>query len=473
MRNKIAKALGMLSEKMKVPEPMEPQPLQKSFITLSADASLPGEIKDRLFGGYIDQLRQFIVSIETPFVLSISGSWGRGKTFLVERTLSNESVQLDCAVVRIDAWEAPDNEPAMPHILAQIAEQLGVDAGVKKTLITAGTAVSWLGVASAKTSAWGIGILAMSSLLKKTVSTISDRSKNIKELREQFSRIVSTHLEKKKKAKLIVFIDNLDRCSPEQCIGFLDELAKFLKTKKCLFILALDEDIVDGAIHQRYGSNTTITAGNYLEKIIDLTISLPSPQTAGLIELLGDRFEEITSSPDLRADMRNALRQFEMTHSLMTSEIAKNPRKMLRILKRIGTYLHFDGIARLDKISIILPGILFMSIIKAYKPKLFDALLKNPQFGTELMLLQNVNKRLKINDLDIGAIESRGMQERKDVIAFQFQDHDFLDDPECYALMHALADDYSRRRELYKRSGGPDFVQAIQSLTAIVKAMRV
>lgn len=473
MRNKIAKALGLLSEKMKVPEPIKPQPLQKSFITLAADAALPGEIKDRLLGGYIDQLRQFIVSIETPFVLSISGSWGRGKTFLVERTLANESVQLDCAVVRIDAWEAPDNEPAMPHILAQIAEQLGIEAGAKKSLITAGTAVSWLGVASAKTTAWGIGILAMSAVLKKTVATISDRSKNIRELRIQFSRIISTYLEKNKRAKLIVFIDNLDRCSPEQCIGFLDQLAKFLKTKKCLFILALDEDIVDGAIRQRYGSNTTITAGSYLEKIIDLSISLPSPQTAGLIELLGDRFEEIASSPDLRADMRNALRQFEMTHSLMASEIAKNPRKMLRILKRIAAYLHFDGIARLEKINSMLPGILFMSIIKSHKPRLFDALLKNPQFGTELMLLKNVNARLKINTLDIGSIDTRGMQERKDVITSQFQDHDFLDDPECYALMYALAEDYSRRTEIYKQNGGPDFIQALRSLTSIVKAMKV
>lgn len=474
VRNKFADALDVLSDKIKVPAPQEPKPLPKSFIGLSSDPDMPTEIQDRLYGGYIGQLRQLVLSLKAPFVLSINGPWGRGKTFLIEHVLNHEAVFLEYEVVRIDAWEVPDSEPAMPYILAQIADQLGAADGEKKKLLTAGTAVAWFGTAVSGSHPFGLALLMASWLLKKAVSEISDRSKNINNLRQRFSAMVGKQLGENKKSTLIVFIDNLDRCSPEQCIGFLDQLAKFLKTKNCIFILALDEEVVDGAIQQRYGAETSITASGYLEKIIDLSLNPPIPQTAGLIDLLGDRFEQTTKSPELRADMRNALRQFEMANIAMTSEIAQNPRKMFRILKQLSAYLHFEGIARLDKLNHMLPGLLFMSIIKTYKPIFFEALLKNPQLGTDILLLQNIGSRVSMNGYDIGSLgQGKERQERKESVTLPFADKSFIDDPECAALIRTIADDFSRRKDVYRAAGAPEFQNAVLKLITTVQGMKI
>lgn len=473
LRNQFAKVLGNLSERIKVQEAQLSKPLPKSIVNLSTDPVSPAEIKDRLYGPYIDQLRQFILSLKAPFVLSINGTWGRGKTFLIEHVLKHEAVSLECALARIDAWEIPEGEPAMPHILAQIAEQLGAGERDKKTLIAAGTAVAWVGTTLAGTQPLGFLILALTAWLKRNVGSIAERSGKIKELRSRFGAMIGNHLAKNKKASLIVFIDNLDRCSPEQCIGFLDQLAKFLKTKDCIFILALDEEVVEGAIRLRYGAGSKVTANSYLEKIIDLSLTPPAPQPTGLLELLGDRFDQFTMSPDLRADMRNALNQLAMAHSLMVSEFAKNPRKMFRILKRIAAFFHFNGVSRLEKLEHMIPGILLMCIIKAYKPLLFDALRRNPQTSTEMILLQNVGRQVVSNGYNIGNITPGDRNARKDNIRFPFRDPSFIDDPECISLLNSLLDDFSRRRDIYKSAGANEFHEAILKLGEIVETMKV
>ena len=471
MRNKIANVLHAVGDVMQVPEQAESKTLKKSFIALDSDPTKATTIKDQLHGEYIDKLRQFILSVKTPFVLSINGSWGRGKTFLIEHVLNNEMLLREYGVVRIDAWEVPESQPSMPYILAQIAEQLGADDNVKNALVTAGASVASFGMLTANTQPFGLLLIALSLILKMTVNETKNRSQKIDELRKKFAGMIKNYLRNKNKSALIVFIDNLDRCVPEQCVTFLDQLAKFLKTEHCIFILALDQEIIEGAIHQRYGANIPVTADTYLEKIIDLSLTPPAPRVANLIELLGDRFETMTDSPELRADMRNALRQFSQVSMLMQTTIAKNPRKMFRILKLLSTHLHFEGIQKIEKLNNMLPELLFMSIIKAYKPIFFSALQKEPGVGIDILKIQSGGKAVTIYGQGFGGFGLRDLQDTKNIISAQFKDSSFIDDPECAILIEVIAHDLFHRKLIPLRN--EEFESKISEIVAIVNAMSV
>jgi len=80
--------------------------------------------------------------------------------------------------------------------------------------------------------------------------------------------------------KLVVAIDDLDRCLPEQALEVFEAIKLFLDLPRTNFIVALDQDIIQHALDIRYMQGTSkrpqINAVNYIEKMIDLSFSIPS-----------------------------------------------------------------------------------------------------------------------------------------------------------------------------------------------------
>lgn len=93
------------------------------------------------------------------------------------------------------------------------------------------------------------------------------------------------------KKPLVVFIDDLDRCLPEKSLQILEAMKLFLDVESCIFVVAVDRDIVEQAVSARYikeiGHSETnseqslrkldsaFLAQNYIEKIIQLPFTVP------------------------------------------------------------------------------------------------------------------------------------------------------------------------------------------------------
>jgi formylglycine-generating enzyme required for sulfatase activity len=73
--------------------------------------------------------------------------------------------------------------------------------------------------------------------------------------------------------KLVVFVDDLDRCTAENAIRVLEALKLFLDVPGCIFVLGLDPEAIAAAVQTRYRGE--VKANEYLEKIIQLPFYLP------------------------------------------------------------------------------------------------------------------------------------------------------------------------------------------------------
>lgn len=112
---------------------------------------------------------------------------------------------------------------------------------------------------------------------------VDEETTLVREFRKDFSQMI----EKSKIKKLVVIIDDLDRCTPDRIIENLEAIKLFLNVDKTAFIIGADPRIVRHAIEYRYqtakisskndqnNKNDRIVS-DYLEKLIQIPYTLPA-----------------------------------------------------------------------------------------------------------------------------------------------------------------------------------------------------
>jgi Cdc6-like AAA superfamily ATPase len=131
---------------------------------------------------------------------------------------------------------------------------------------------------------------------------------------------------------IVVIIDDLDRCLPEKAIQVLEAIKLFLDAKGCVFLLAVDRDVVEKAIAVKYkellamakDTDTkpqqlaTFLGENYFEKIVQLPISLPP--------LSEQQISDFVTSLYTDGDI-------QICSNIFAAGLPRNPRKVKRLLQ--------------------------------------------------------------------------------------------------------------------------------------------
>jgi len=99
--------------------------------------------------------------------------------------------------------------------------------------------------------------------------------RSLEQFQHNFRALVTVLLrrEGEEARRLVVFVDDLDRCLPEKAMSVLEALKLFLDVEGCIFVLALDDEAIERAVRVRYKGE--VKAREYLEKIIQLPFILP------------------------------------------------------------------------------------------------------------------------------------------------------------------------------------------------------
>ena len=135
----------------------------------------------------------------------------------------------------------------------------------------------------AKIKAVGKGLLVLSSdlLLKRYTGVPLEKIESIKEkvwddikkinsLSEDLSGYIEEALENdpSKRERLVIFIDDLDRCLPEQCVEVFESIKLFLNSKNCVFVVGINKEQIRKAFEIKFGKSCYPLEFNKKTKII-------------------------------------------------------------------------------------------------------------------------------------------------------------------------------------------------------------
>ena len=231
-----------------------------------------------------------------PVAIGLSGAWGSGKTSvleLIKAEIIERSATADgkVLVVPTQPWRY---DPAVGPKESLIAEVLGALSTEFKTEDPVGKAgldafkrlvrkVNWSkAVKMAARTALTMqlpDIDDMFGLVSDDPESL-DAEKGMAAFRDEFEALLADpalqHL-----SRVVVLVDDLDRCLPDTVVETLEAIRLFLSAKGMSFIIAADEDRVAEAIQQKL--KTPEPRGEdedpsklYLHKIVQTTIPLPA-----------------------------------------------------------------------------------------------------------------------------------------------------------------------------------------------------
>ncbi|MBX9735752.1 MAG: hypothetical protein K2X32_02405 [Phycisphaerales bacterium] len=267
----------------------------------------------------------------TPFTVGIFGTWGHGKTSLLNaaRTLL-EPMAADGTITRphphvvtvqFNAWRYEKEEHPIVPLVASIARAVKQRLEEDRTF---GNAVGEKGTTIAKT--FYDGAISLISAVKVDakgeagvpfvakgevsasidgetfLSRWKDRLLNRKQSAEPrvqswidkslylsaFDDLARLHAAAKASGAnktgqapvIVVFIDDLDRCRPEAAVEILEGIKLVLAQPGFVFVLALYREVIERYLEQqsevRYGKERKDIGAGYIDKIVQLPLWLPS-----------------------------------------------------------------------------------------------------------------------------------------------------------------------------------------------------
>lgn len=234
---------------------------------------------------------QILQKIDGAFNIALDGSWGTGKTFFIKQTKividylsgqykedyeENEQQQIEnligeiaiaiyklklnsCRTVYFDAWEHDhDIDP-----IASLSYELALCGN---------------GTDTTRLEAFGSLNTLLKNKLNLDLSDIIGKDNLIEHVKAE--KNIKQDIEKKiddiigeVADRIIIFIDELDRCNPTYAVRLLERIKHYFNHEKILFVFVLNAEQLQHTIKAYYGEH--FEAIQYLEKFFDLWLPMP------------------------------------------------------------------------------------------------------------------------------------------------------------------------------------------------------
>lgn len=338
---------------------------------------------------YQDALIQYIKLTDTPITIALQGEWGSGKTSLMNLLRWN-LCDIDNAQffpIWINTWQfslMKTPAQAIISILEGIINQIGAlnpthkweeskrkIGGLFKKIASVGTKVA--------ASTVGVDGEALEDLFGS-----DNGQSDILQLKEEISKLVDESLKNNpNKAGFTFFIDDLDRIDPPVAVEILELLKNIFDLEHCIFILAIDYDVVIKGLKPKFGELTDKNERefrSFFDKIIQLPFSMPVANY-NIDTFLVDALSKINFFSE--EEMKDHSIQ-EAVSELARLSVGTNPRSLKRLTNTLSLISIINsGIAKTgaediaNKYKVINFGLVCMQI--AY-PYIYNQLAEEPDF---------------------------------------------------------------------------------------------
>ena len=308
---------------------------------------------------------------KTPMAILVSGDWGMGKTsamrwlegLLEEWNKTTGSEDVKVRPIWFYPWKYDNKDDVRRCLIAEViinatyvrdpeTKKLKLDAqklkqGVKTLSLFAAKAAVDLA------SAVKIGVPDFGevdgSALEKIVEDFKEAAHQEKVYLQEYEAALKEWVEKSldKNERMVIFIDDLDRCMPDIGLQVLEALKLYLNIPKLVFVLGVDKEVVGNLVVEHYKKLGLVhgtdgqesqpdkeqrnkeeeKARQYLSKIFQVEIEL-EPGEKQIADFFDEQLKELTywKEPHLSAD------QQELFRDLVLKFAGRNPREVKRIL---------------------------------------------------------------------------------------------------------------------------------------------
>jgi len=379
--------------------------------------------KDALdFEPYVETLVDVCKTASTPLTIGVFGTWGSGKTSLMK--MVKKGLPDDYTVAWFDAWKYDKEETLwrafLLSVLAAVRGKIKAgepteDLDYLETMLyravdieKAGGVTIDLAKLGGKVTQGvvqlGLSFIPGGSVLSEFVKKVQqlgaesltdditdaiqreqtkihiEQVKFLEQFQDKFRTLVEQHVTNNG-GRLVVFVDDLDRCLPEKAIEVLEAIKLFVDAPGCVFMLGLDQDVIARGIEMKYKElgekkdgdgkgKFTIEGMRYLEKIIQLPFQIPPVEQTDM----GEFVEGLT------ADWPH-----EECPKVFAVGLGDNPRQIKRT---VNVFLMLWNLAekRAEKLEGQIKPIRLAKVvaIQAIYPELYDLLKETPRYLREL-----------------------------------------------------------------------------------------
>lgn len=292
------------------------------------------------FKPYVETLINIIENIQTmPYTIGIFGRWGSGKTSFMRmmETELEKKEKREYLTVWFNAWKFSRQEEIWTSLFEAMTTTLERNKKISDT-IKAKLNDLLRGADYMKLmSSMGKSVLMGRPDIQGLIESFRNENQfeSIIEFEQRFSDILkSSEIE-----KMIIFIDDLDRCSNENAINILESIKLFLNSERCVFVLGIDRTKIERAVAGRYkGEFSKENASEYVKKIIQLPFNLPSLRYRDVLRFM----ENLEIDQEVR----------ELVEDVITA-LDRNPREIKRFLDIITVRrLLMENIERIENLKL-------------------------------------------------------------------------------------------------------------------------
>ena len=246
-----------------------------------------------------------ILAQEGDFSIAIDGRWGSGKTFFVKQSMllinaKNPMSDMDDekkasivyalpfpkkaedmpenydVAVYYDAWENDNDTDPVFSLVYEIIKQLGINYAFDDN-----------------SNAFKLAGSVLEALTGRNINGIIEKLKSdnpltkIKEEKDLHENIKNffTELLVERGNRLVVFIDELDRCKPSYAVQLLERIKHYLYDDRITFVFSVNLGELQHTIKHYYGN--TFDACRYLDRFFDMRISLPPADKTAFYREMG------------------------------------------------------------------------------------------------------------------------------------------------------------------------------------------
>ena len=367
------------------------------------DTPRPAGSKDLLgVDSYIEALVRFIGTAQMPTTLAIQGEWGSGKTSLMNQVRHALCEDPDGKPggkpfygIWINTWQYAlmrSPESVLISVISGITNEIAAiiqkrhQSQLENTLDSVRGVLGRLAKAGAKTA---VSLAGADSSVVDDLMAQSKSQSDVDAFREKLAGAIRECLEADRRAGantrgFLFFIDDLDRIDPPVAVQILELLKNLFEVEHCVFILAIDYDVVVKGLVPKFGPLTDKNERefrSFFDKIIQLPFTMPVP-TYQITEYLAAALTEIGyyAEPDLRG-MAGETPLIELLTRMVKLSTGANPRGVKRLINTLSLINIMHTVGGQDALTASERLLAFGAVcVQIAYPAIYNMLLMEPGF---------------------------------------------------------------------------------------------